>query len=663
MGILSVATGALNAAQTGILTTGHNIANASTPGYNRQEIVQGTNIANLTGSGYVGAGTHVVTVKRIYDQFLGQQILTAEAGASEMDSYLSQISQMNNLLADPDAGLSPALAEFFKGVQEVAANPASVPGRQSMLSAAQSMVARFQGLDQRMSEIRNGLNSQIRSQVESINTYASQLADINQRVITAEAGSASQQPNDLYDEREQIIREMNQLVRVTTVRQSDGSFNLFIGNGQPMVIGSQAYTLLATAATDDPERFVVSMKGVGGQILSLPESQVSGGSLGGLLAFRGESLDSAQNALGRVAVTLGQNFNDQHKRGMDLTGTLGKAFFSVATPVLRANSLNIGTGAPTVALDSSTLSQLSGSDYRLTSPDGLTFQLLRLSDNELTSITTVPQVVDGLSIDTTGWSPAAGDNILIQPTRNGAKTISVSLVDPRSIAAALPIRTAPALTNTGSGAIDSGTMTDVSNAAFTTFNTVGEIAPPLLIQFDSPATSPMTYSIYDNTTPSTPVLLEANIAYTADANVFPTPASLDYGYQVKLRGAPAAGDKFTIGANKNGVADNRNAMLLGALQTTDTMLGGATYGATASYQSAYSQIVSAVGSKSAEVTTIGAAQQGLADHAVNAMQQISGVNLDEEAANLLRFQQAYQAAAKILEIAGRIFDEVVSLGR
>jgi flagellar hook-associated protein 1 FlgK len=667
MSIFSVGTGALNAAQTGILTTGHNISNASTPGYNRQEIVQSTNLPNLTGSGYIGSGTNVQTVKRIYDQFLGQQILSAEAGAAEMDSYLVQVQQMDNLFADPDAGLSPALASFFKGVQEVAANPASIPGRQSMLSAAQTLVSRFQGIDQRMREVRDGLNSQVFGQVESINTYATQLAEINQRIILAESGSLNQKPNDLYDQREQMVRDLNKVVRVSTVTQSDGSFNVFIGNGQPLVIGSQAYSLAAVADNSDPERVTVGMNGVGGTLLTLPESQVSGGSLGGLLSFRSGSLDDAQNALGRIAVSLAQNFNDQHQLGMDLTGALGGEFFVLADPVQKPSALNApNTGQPAISIDPATLSQLSGSDYQIFSTDGATFQLRRLSDNTLTSITSVPQVVDGMSIDTTNWHPGAGDSILIQPTRAGARNIAVAVTDPRAIAAAAPVRTSAALTNTGSAAIDSGRVVDTQGIGFGSFSTTGELAPPLLIKFDSPATSPMTYSVYDKTAydlDPTVTPLEANIAYTAGAEVFPTPGLLDYGYRIKFTGAPAAGDIFTVSGNKNGVADNRNAMLLGALQTASTMLGGATYGPTATYQSAYSQIVSAVGSKTAEIKTIGAAQQGLADHAITSLQEISGVNLDEEAANLLRYQQAYQAAAKILEIAGRVFDEVIALGR
>jgi flagellar hook-associated protein 1 FlgK len=654
MSIFSVGVSGLNAAQAGMLTAGHNIANASTPGYSRQEIVQGTNIPMLTGSGFQGQGTHVQTVKRIYDEFLGRQVLSAEASASEMDSYLSQIKQIDNLLGDPSAGLSPALSAFFKGVQEVAANPASIPSRQAMLSAAQSLVARFQSLDQRMSEIRDGVNSQISGQVTAINTYSSQLADINQRIILAQAGSQTQIPNDLLDQRQKMLTDLNKLIRVSTLAQSDGSFNVFIGNGQPLVVGTQSYQLRAVASQSDPERLVVAMNGVGGTTLTLPESQITGGTLGGLVAFRGTSLDSAQNSLGRIALSLAQNINDQHKLGMDLTGALGGDFFDIsnAAPTVRENSGNSAgasvTGAPTVLFDVPNIDLLTVSDYRLDT-DGTNFTLTRLADNTSTAITTVPQTVDGISIDTSTWTaPVAGDSFLIQPTRAGARNIAVAVTDARAIAAAAPIRTAAALANTGTAAINAGSV----------------LAPPpadpnLQHRVTITFTSATTYDVFDATS--------ATVLATAVTYPDPPPATggavLAYnGWTAQITGNPARGDVFTVEANANGVADNRNAMLLGALQTASTMLGGAS-GPTASYQSAYSQIVSEVGSKANEVEAIGTSQQSLVDHATTSLQQISGVNLDEEAANLLRYQQAYQASAKILEIAAKVFDEIVALGR
>jgi flagellar hook-associated protein 1 FlgK len=646
MSIYSVGISGLNAAQAGLLTTSHNIANASTAGYNRQEIVQGTNTSTFTGVGFVGQGTHVETVRRIYDQFLGRQVLSAEAGAAEMDAYQAQISQIDNLLADSSAGLSPALATFFKGVQDVAANPASIPGRQSMLSTAQILAARFQALDQRLSEIRDGANQQIAGQITQINTYSSQLADINQRIVLAQASGADQPPNDLLDQRDQMLRDLNKLVRVGTIVQGDGSFNVFIGSGQPLVVGNQSYQLKAVQAPDDVERTTVAIVGVGGTALTLPESQVTGGSLGGLLNFRSQTLDGTQNALGRIALTLAQNFNDQHRLGQDLTGTLGQSLFSISAPTVLASSLNVGTGTPAVSIDAATIDRLSSSDYRLTFVGGGTpYQLTRLADNQIQSFASLPQTVDGMTIAVGTWTgagaPAVNDCILIQPTRSGAGSIAVALSDPRQIAAAAPIRTARALSNTGTAAISAGTV----NAP-----------PPTHANLQNPVTLTFTSATTFTVSGTTPPVAGA-VAYSAGSDITYN------GWTTQITGNPATGDSFTIEANTSGVADNRNAALLGAMQTRNTMIGNGTSGPTASYQSSYAQIVSAVGSKANEVAAIAAAQQGLVDHATQALQSLSGVNLDEEAANLLRYQQAYQASAKVLQIAGKVFDEILALGR
>lgn len=648
MSVFSVGISGLNAAQAGMLTTSHNIANASTAGYNRQEIVQGTNTATFTGVGFVGQGTHVQTVRRIYDQFLGRQVLSAEAGAAEMGTYQAQISQIDNLLADSSSGLSPALAAFFKGVQDVAANPASIPGRQSMLSAAQALTARFQAIDRRLTEIRDDTNQQIAGQVAQINTYSSQLADINQRIILAQARGADQPPNDLLDQRDQMLKDLNILVRVSTVVQGDGSFNVFIGNGQPLVVGNQSYQLKAVQAPDDPERTNVAIVGVGGTALTMPESQITGGSLGGLLNFRSQTLDDVQNALGRVALTLAQNFNDQHRLGQDLTGALGQNFFSTSVPTVRPSSLNTGTGMPTANINATTIDRLTGSDYRLTFVGGATpYALTRLSDNQVQSYATLPQTVDGMTIGLGTWTgagaPVVNDTVLIQPTRSGAGNIAVNFSDARQIAAAAPIRTAAALTNTGTASIGEGTV-----------NAPPPTNPALQHTVTITFTSPTTFDVVDVTTATT---LASAVAHVAGADITYN------GWTTQITGNSATGDIFTIEANTNGVADNRNAALLGALQTRTTMIGSSTSGPTASYQSAYAQIVSAVGSKANEVAAIGAAQQGLADHATQALQSLSGVNLDEEAANLLRYQQAYQASAKVLQIAGKVFDEILSLGR
>jgi flagellar hook-associated protein 1 len=631
MSIFNVAVSGLNAAQVGILTTSHNISNASTDGYNRQQIIQTTNTPMFTGAGFIGQGTNVETVRRVYSQQLSEQVLSASTGAAEMDSYLSQISQIDNLLADPNAGLSPALSSFFAAVQEMAAYPASLPARQAMLSTSAALVSRFHSIDERMAEIRSGVNAQITSEVTAINSYAQQIADINQRIVLAQAAGPNQPANDLLDQRDQLIADLNTKIRATTITQSDGTYSVFIGNGQPLVIGTLPYSMQAMAAPDDPERMIVALQSPNGNTVYMPESMLTGGSLGGLIAFRSDSLDPAQNALGRIALTLATDVNAQHRLGQDLTGALGGDYFVAASSLVRqpqANSTNTGTGVLSLAV--TTVDALTTSDYRL-SYDGTSYSLLRLSDN-----TTIPYTlgteVDGITLTLSG-APAAGDSFLIQPTRMGAANLALAISDPRAIAAAAPIRTGTPLTNTGTASINAGSISSTASLPLT-------------------GTVTLTYNSGTNQFVVSGPIAAGPFAYT-------TGMPINFaGMSVTITGTPANGDSFTIVNNTSGVSDNRNATLLGSLQTANTMEGG-----TSTYQSAYSTLVAQVGNKAREVEITGQAQQSLLDQAEATRSQLSGVNLDEEAANLLRYQQAYQAAARVISIAGTLFDEILALGR
>jgi flagellar hook-associated protein 1 len=650
MSTLNIGVSGLNAAMVGLTTTSHNISNQATPGYNRQSIVQAANTPIQTGAGFIGQGTNVQTVKRIYDQFLSQQVLSAQTGASEMDSYLQQINQIDGVLASTTSGLSSALTDFFTAVQGVAANPSSIPSRQSMLSTAQSLTARFHSLDQQISEIRTGVNSRISAETSSITSLASQIADINQRIIIAQGGNQIQQPNDLLDQRDQMIADLNKEVRVTTVSQSNGAVNVFFGNGQPLVIGTDSFALKAVAAADDPERLVVVTQAPGGTTIQVPESQIAGGALGGLISFRSQSLDSAQNALGRAAIAMTQTFNNQHQLGQDLTGALGGDFFSVSGPKVYASSLNT-SGATVVASFSATAAaDLTTSDYTLAYTAANTFTLTRLSDNaswtgtgatDAAALTDVLTNAGGQGFNLTlSGTPNVGESFKIEPARLGASSVEVVVTDTRNIAAAAPMRSSAALANTGTATISAGSVN-------------GPAPPNANIQ------QPVTITFIDAThfkVTGTGIPAAASnppyVSYTAGADITYN------GWTVQISGNPVAGDVFTVSTNTNGVADNRNAVALAALQTQNTMIGG-----TASYQAAYSQLVSDVGNKTREVKSIGQAQQGLADSAVAAQQAMSGVNLDEEAANLLRYQQAYQASAKVIDISGKLFDTLLTLGQ
>jgi len=645
--IFGIGLSGLNAAQAGLVTTGHNIANADTPGFHRQSTIQGTQTPQLTGAGFFGKGVTVDTVLRAYSRFLDGAVLQAQTQQGYLSAYNDQISQIDNLLADSTSGLSPSLQSFFSAVQDVATDPGSVPARQALLSQGQSLVSRFQTLNAQLIQSRTGINQQISDTVTQIDTTAQQIADLNQQILQTQQ-DPSQPPNDLLDKRDQLVANLNQLVRVTTITQSDGSLSVFIGNGQTLVIGNQAFALSAGPSAANPNDYSISYT-ANGATVPLNPSNLQGGALGGLLDYRSQTLDQVQNNLGRIAIVLAQTFNDQHHLGMDLNGALGQDFFRVPVPQVIGNGNN--TGSAVISAANSNVSALTGSDYRLTFSGG-NWTLTRLSDNTQTAITGFPQTVDGVTINLASGTANNGDSFLIQPTVNGARDLAVAITDPAKVAAAAPIRTAAATTNAGSATISAGVVTDTTNAAFTT--TAGALTPPILIQF----TSPTTYSIYDNTNPASPALLEAGIPYNPSAtnDVFPTPGALDYGYRVQLSGQASTGDSFTVGYNTNGVADNRNALLLAALQTANTVANGTT-----SYQGAYSQIVSSVGDQANEIQVQNDAQNALVQQTTNAQQSFSGVNLDEEAANLIRYQQAYQASGKVLAIASQLFATVLGI--
>jgi len=646
MSIFQIGVSGLNAAQAGLLVTSHNITNANRDGFHRQEAITETRVPMRTGAGFFGQGVAVETVRRAYSQFLDNALLQAETQASYLDTYGAQIRQIDNMLADPNAGLSPTLQAFFSGVQDVASNPSSAPSRQQLISLTQGLVARFQSFDARLSEMRTSVNRQLSDVTAEINTLSGEIANVNDQIIRLQ-GDPGKPPNDLLDQRDALLSELNKLVRVSTVGLSDGSINVFIGNGQTLVLGTKSFELAAGPSAENQQDyglFYIS----GSNRIALSTDNLQGGTLGGLFDFRRQSLDPAQNQLGLVATVLAQTFNDQHELGMDLDGVLGEAFFDVPLANVIGNQANSGDAV--LAADNTDVGALTGSDYRVQFAGG-NWIVTRLSDNTSSSYATLPQTIDGVELSVVSGTVAAGDSFLVQPTRNGARDIDGLISDTAKIAAAVPIRAGADLDNTGKATISPGVVVDTDNAAFAT---AGALTPPILIRF----TSATQYSIYDNTNSASPALIEGGIAYTPGVqnDVFPTAGSVDYGYRVSLTGAAATGDEFTVGYNSSGVSDNRNALLLSALQTANTVANG-----TANYQSAYTQLVSQVGNRARQIDVQSKAQDTLVTQTREAQQSLSGVNLDEEAANLIRFQQAYQASGKVLQIANSLFASILEL--
>ena len=628
--IFGIGVTGLQAAQAGLVTAGHNVSNANTPGYTRQQVDFTNALPLATGSGFFGNGVDIVTVKRIYSQFLSNEVLTASTHSNSLESYYSQIKQLDNLLADPSAGLSPALQDFFTAVQGVATTPNVASSRQALLSSAEALKSRFEVIDQRLIDLRDGVNSEVRTTAQEISNFATQIADLNQRIIVARSATGGQPPNDLLDQRDRLVADLNKDVRATVVIQDDGAYNVFIGSGQPLVAGTLAYSLTTLRDPLDPTKMTIGYR-TGSGIVQLPEATLTGGKLGGLLAFRNGSLDPAENALGRIAITLAQTVNAQHQLGQDLNGQLGTALFSIGAPQVNSNLNNTGNAAITAAFDATNVGGLTASDYRL-NYDGSNFTLTRLTDNTTRTFATLPQNVDGFTLTLASGAAAAGDSFLVRPTVAGSSTLGVAITDPTKIAAAAPVRTSQGVANTGTGEISAGSI-----------NTAGaNLQQPVTITF----TSATTYDVSGTGTGN-----PTGLAYTAGQNI------AFNGWAVQITGTPAPGDTFAIGPNTGGRGDNRNALALAGLQTADILDGG-----TASYQEAYAALVSEVGTQTRQLQVTSEAQGAVLEQAQTAQQSYSGVNLDEEAANLIRFQQAYQACGKMLQIASTLFDTLLQLG-
>jgi len=646
-GIFGTGVSALNASQMGLATAEHNIANLSTPGFTRQETVQGARQPQFTGAGYIGQGVDVNTVKRVYSEFLGKQVLQEQGLSAQLDSHYAQIKQIDNMLADPNSGMAPAIQEFFSAVNNVANAPESQPARQAMVNNANSLTARFQSINQRLVDLNNGVNSQITNSVTNINSYAKQISSLNQSIILAR-GANGQPPNDLLDQRDELVKQLNQEIKASVVKQSDGSFSVFVGNGQSLVVGAQTFSLKAVLSPGDPSKVDIAYVNPDGKITSIQQNSLHGGTLGGLMAFRDKTLTNTQNGLGRVAMGIAGTFNEQHKMGQDLNGEMGVDFFVKPAPLVINNSANKGTAAVTASVvKAGDYSALTGSDYELVYNGGTSYTLIRLSDNLQTNFPNClhDTPVDGLTLSMSDGA-VAGDKFTIRPTVNGARDMAAGISDPAKIAAAMPIRTQASPRNLGTGEVSEATVNPQPFVATDPVHYVTDacLQQPVLISFNDPATSYNVSGLGTGDPIDIPYVPGEDISYN--------------GWTMQISGKPAPGDVFALGANTNATADNRNGLLLANLQTASTMAGGTT-----SYQGAYSQIVSDIGNKTRELEVTSKAQASMLDQTIQTQQALSGVNMDEEAANLMRYQRAYQAAGKALQIANTMFDTVLSIGR
>lgn len=646
--ILGTGVSGLLAFQRNLATIGHNISNANTVGYSRQRVEMTARLPQAAGNGFIGTGVQVDSVQRIYNEYLTQQVRGATSANSQLQTYHQHAAQVDNLLADPNAGLNPSLQRFFNALNDLSNDPSSMPARQVVLSEARSLADRFHYLDQRLSDLQTGVNVQIRNSINDINALAGSIAKLNQQIVVARGQAPAQPPNDLLDQRDALLARLAEQVSVTAVPQDDGAVNVFVGNGQPLVLSGTTTPLSVVSNPYDAARSEVGVR-IGASTMVISDF-LTGGVLGGALDARSGLIDVAQNALGRVAIGLAAEVNAQHRLGQDLNGNINLDFFNtldLSSPRVLTSS------AALIDVDVSNVGALTTSDYRL-DYDGANYTLTRLSDSTVVgSFAGFPQTIasEGLTLSLTAGTPAAGESFLIQPTRTAAKNIGVVLSDPTRIAAAGPLRVADAVnangqpTNLGSGRISGGNVSSVTGLP---------LASNITLTFDPNAGGAGVPGFTVAGGPAGPLLY--NPATEANGKTFSFPGYGDVSFSVA--GVPASGDRFTLGNNTGAVGDNRNALSLAGLRTQLSLSNG-----TASLEGAYGQMVADVGATTRRADISRQAQQGLLSQVTSARDSIAAVNLDEEAANLLRFQQAYQAAAQVIAISDTIFQTLINAVR
>lgn len=655
--LAGIALSGLRASQTALSTTSLNIVNVDTEGYSRQKTGSVVRTPQQLGGSFVGQGVDIDSVYRVSNQYVVDQLRRDVSSFNSFDAYFEYAVRVDQLLGDESTAITPSLQNFFDSVQDLANDPSSISNRQVLLSNGEALVNRFNTVYEQVFQTNETLNIELDAVTSKITQLAESIATYNQAIKNVYTNNTGELPNDLLDQRDEAIRQLSELVGVQVIPADNLGVSVFVGSGQPLVIGNDSFTLETSATLSGVSRDEVLLtSGASAQNIT---SLISGGRLGGLLSVRQELIDPVFNELGRMAMVISDTVNEQHQLGMDLDSQLGGLFFSDTNSALNeatriaASATNVGTTSLSVTIDDSAM--LGTDDFRLRYDGGTGNYTLFNADNSVNAVFADPGVggtfttTEGFTINFNSGAPVDGDEFRVMPTRYGAASMSMQLNNVRQIAAALPVTTNEPLSNTGTGFVDEVVVSDTTTADFTT--TPFALTPTYRVEF----TSSTTYDVIDS---GTNAIVVPGVAFTPgqpnnllqQAGLFPAS-----GYDVVYGGSPATNDLVEIGYNNGAVADNRNALLIGDLSLQRTVDNGSV-----SYQGAYAQLVSGVGTRTNDAGVSQEAAETILSQSQSQWESISGVNLDEEAANLIRFQQSYQASARVIQVSSELFDTIIS---
>lgn len=651
MSLLNVGARALLANQVALQTAGHNIANVNTPGYSRQTVVLQTVQGQFTGGGYIGQGVDVQTILRNQSELLTRQ--SAAAGSTQAaDAIRAQrLSQLQEVFSGGTQGLGAAINDMMNAFSDVVSSPTDITARTVVLTRLDETAARMRTASDRINEIEYTVKEQLQSSVTAINSLATQMAAINEQI--ARATGNGQSPNDLLDQRDQIIRDINQYVQTTQIPADDGTVGLFVAGSQPLVLGSTAASLSIDDATTFPGsgQSKLFFNRPGATPVELDENVLGGGSVSGLLRFQNTDLSEGRNLLGRMALAIGMTMNDQQNLGLTLDGVPGKDLFALPTSMPGHTN---GAGVGTVSFTGPT--QFAASDYEIRFTTGTAGQVVRLSDGQSTPFTSAANLatlqIDGLNFNlTTPGNP--GERMLFKPFSTAANNIQALVYSPRDLAAANPINAAMGTANGGTmqlGSLKATGIPDLTPPAIgtqvtLTFNGAGGFTV---------AGGGIPQDI--STVPPTP-LAGPPYSYTSGQAI-----NID-GWQITLQGTPKTGDTVAIGNALDpqyGDAYTRNAGNANALMgLRDVKMFDES-----TLSDGYASAIAQVGTRTQSAKFAEQLSSTIAANLERDRTAVSGVNLDEEAAKLIQYQQAYQASAKMIQIAQNIFDSLIQgLGR
>lgn len=637
MSILNIGTRALLTNQAVLQTAGNNIANVNTPGYSRQSVVLSSVAGQFSGAGYYGKGVEAVTVQRVYSEFLTRQATIAGSISAADTKRLEQLTQLEDIFQGGSTGLGAAVSDMLNAFSNVVSAPTDLSARSVVLARADEMAARFRAAASRLSDLRQGVANELKDSVSAVNSLAQRIAKANDEI--ARALGTGQTPNDLLDQRDQLIRDLNQYVQTSTIPADDGSLNIFLAGSQPLVLGTTVtpVSLRSTDEYGDPSKSKLVMQRGGTEVV-LEEATLGGGTMAGLLRFNNEDLVDATNLLGRMALAIGTATNEQHRLGIDLSGNAGGDLFQVNALAngLKAAS-NVGNATLQVAIQTSPSSgstSLAASNYQVSFTGPAAGNITRLSDGQSVAFAATPILIDGLSISISAGAAVAGDRFMITPFRDAASTISSAFSSPRALAMASPVAASAGSTNSGTLAVSSLAARSVPAPAAVT------------ITF----TAPGTYTRSD-----TGATVHTFVPGQAIEYDLVTPGAS--GWSLTLKGNANTGDSFTVAPNAYPTLNAGNAETMLALRDVAMFDGAA-------LTDGYASVMSQIGVRVQSAGFAAEVSGSIAKNIEKDRTSVAGVNLDEEAAKLLQYQQAYQASAKMLQIAQSIFDTLLqTVGR